>query len=74
MMNAGITEGIAWSDQEYIDWGITLGKDQNLRKEIAWKLRESKKTAPLWNAKQFTQEIEKAYRQMWEIYVNSSNN
>jgi len=43
MMNAGITEGIAWSDEEYIEWGIKLGTDENLRKEISWKLRRSKK-------------------------------
>jgi predicted O-linked N-acetylglucosamine transferase (SPINDLY family) len=71
MINAGITEGIAWSDEEYIQWGIKLGTDENLRKEISWKLRQSKKTSPLWNGKQFTREMEKAYQQMWKIYVNS---
>lgn len=70
MMNAGITEGIAWSDEEYIEWDIKLGTDENLRKEVSWKLKQSKKTSPLWNGKQFTQEMEKAYQQMWEIYVN----
>jgi len=70
MINAGITEGIAWSDEEYIEWGIKLGTDENLRKEVSWKLRQSKKTSPLWNGKQFAREMEKAYQQMWEIYVN----
>ncbi|MGY6529576.1 MAG: O-linked N-acetylglucosamine transferase, SPINDLY family protein [Cyanobacterium sp.] len=70
MMNAGITEGIAWSEEEYIEWGIKFGTDENLRKEVSWKLRQSKKTSPLWDAKQFTREMEKAYQQMWEIYVN----
>jgi predicted O-linked N-acetylglucosamine transferase (SPINDLY family) len=68
MMNAGITEGIAWTDNEYIEWGIRLGKDVKLRKEVAWKLQKSKQTAPLWNGKQFTREMEKAYQQMWDIY------
>ncbi|MBD2395640.1 hypothetical protein H6G11_15450 [Cyanobacterium aponinum FACHB-4101] len=70
MINAGITEGIAWSDEEYIEWGIKLGTDENLRKEVSWKLRQSKKASPLWNGKQFAREMEKAYQQMWEIYVN----
>jgi predicted O-linked N-acetylglucosamine transferase (SPINDLY family) len=70
MMNAGITEGIAWTDEEYIEWGIKLGTDENLRKEVSWKLRQSKKTSPLWNGKQFAREMEKAYQQMWEIYVS----
>jgi predicted O-linked N-acetylglucosamine transferase (SPINDLY family) len=71
MVNAGITEGIAWTDEEYIQWGIKLGTDENLRKEVSWKLRQSKKTSPLWNGRQFAREMENAYREMWEIYVNS---
>ncbi|MEM9447585.1 MAG: tetratricopeptide repeat protein, partial [Cyanobacteria bacterium P01_E01_bin.6] len=27
MINAGITEGIAWTDDEYIEWGIRFGVD-----------------------------------------------
>jgi predicted O-linked N-acetylglucosamine transferase (SPINDLY family) len=72
MMNAGVSEGIAWNDQEYIDWGIRLGTDEKLRKQVFWKLKESRKTAPLWNAKQFTRDMEKAYKQMWEIYSMQS--
>lgn len=71
MMNAGISEGIAWTDEDYVEWGIRLGKDENLRKEVAWKLQRSKQTAPLWNGKLFTREMENAYRQMWDIYRQS---
>ncbi|NEQ34798.1 MAG: O-linked N-acetylglucosamine transferase, SPINDLY family protein [Okeania sp. SIO3I5] len=71
MMNAGISEGIAWTDEEYVEWGIKLGKDEKLRQEISWKLRKSRQTAPLWNAKQFTREMEKAYEQMWQRYVDN---
>ncbi len=69
MMNAGITEGIAWTDAEYVAWGIKLGTDENIRKQVFWKLKESRKTSPLWNAKQFTREMESAYKQMWQIYT-----
>ena len=72
MVNVGITEGIAWTDQEYIEWGIRLGNDENLRKEISWKLKQSKKTSPLWNGKQFARDMEDAYRQIWEIYVREN--
>ncbi len=71
MMNAGITEGIAWTDEEYLEWGIRLGKDAKLRQEISWKLRQSRQTAPLWNGKQFTREMEKAYEQMWANYISA---
>lgn len=71
MVNAGIFEGIAWSDQEYVNWGIRLGTDENLRKQVFWKLKESRKTAPLWNAEQFTKDMESAYKQMWETYTQA---
>jgi predicted O-linked N-acetylglucosamine transferase (SPINDLY family) len=73
MMNAGIKEGIAWTDEEYVEWGVRLGKDAALRQEISWKLRQSRQTSPLWNGKQFTREMEKAYEQMWASYVVSSD-
>ncbi|AFY87775.1 hypothetical protein [Chroococcidiopsis thermalis] len=69
MMNVGVTEGIAWTDEEYVEWGVKLGTDSALRQQVAWKLRQSRQTSPLWNAKQFTQEMEKAYKQMWQRYV-----
>ncbi len=72
MMNAGISEGIAWTDEEYVEWGIRLGKDSVLRQQISWKLRQSRQTAPLWNGKQFTRELEKAYEQMWQIYLDKN--
>ncbi|BAY37140.1 hypothetical protein NIES2111_14750 [Nostoc sp. NIES-2111] len=71
MMNAGITEGIAWTDEEYVEWGVRLGKDEALRQQIAWKLRQSRKTSPLWNGKQFTREMENTYTQMWQKYLES---
>jgi predicted O-linked N-acetylglucosamine transferase (SPINDLY family) len=70
MMNAGITEGIAWTDEQYIEWGVRLGKDATLRQQIAWKLHQSRQTAPLWNGRQFTCEMEKAYEQMWQKYIH----
>ena len=64
MVNAGITEGIAWTDDEYVEWGIRLGKDAALRDQIHCRLLRSRQTAPLWNAKQFARDMEDAYAQM----------
>ncbi|MFN6517482.1 MAG: O-linked N-acetylglucosamine transferase, SPINDLY family protein [Nostoc sp. CreGUA01] len=69
MMNVGVTEGIAWTDEEYIEWGVRLGKDEALRQQVVLKLKASRQTARLWNGKQFTREMEKAYEQMWQRYV-----
>jgi predicted O-linked N-acetylglucosamine transferase (SPINDLY family) len=74
MLNAGIEEGIAWSQAEYIEWGIKLGLDRDLRDKIAGKLRSGRATAPVWNAKQFTLDMEQAYRDMWAIYQEQSKN
>jgi predicted O-linked N-acetylglucosamine transferase (SPINDLY family) len=72
MVNAGIKEGIAWTDAEYVEWGVRLGKDENLRQEVARKLKLSRQTAPLWNGKQFTREMETAYEQMWQRYIDAN--
>ncbi|HYX12801.1 MAG TPA: hypothetical protein VE944_00230 [Nostoc sp.] len=71
MMNVGVTEGLAWSDEEYVEWGVRLGKDAALRQQIAWKLRQSRQTSPLWNGKKFAREMENAYQQMWQKYSGS---
>jgi predicted O-linked N-acetylglucosamine transferase (SPINDLY family) len=68
MLNAGIEEGIAWSQAEYIEWGVKLGLDRDLRDKIAGKLRSGRATAPVWNAKQFTLDMEQAYQDMWAKY------
>ena len=72
MVNAGVTEGIARTDREYVEWGVRLGTEPELRQNVYCKLKESRKTSPLWNGKQFATEMENAYRQMWKHYVESS--
>lgn len=74
MMNVGLTEGIAWTEAEYIEWGIRFGLDPQLRQQVAWKLWQSRQTAPLWNARAYTQEMEMAYEQMWKTYLRSEVN
>jgi predicted O-linked N-acetylglucosamine transferase (SPINDLY family) len=66
LKNVGVEEGIAWTDEEYIEWGVRLGTDAGLRQQVREKLWRSRQTSPLWNAKQFTREMERAYEQMWE--------
>jgi predicted O-linked N-acetylglucosamine transferase (SPINDLY family) len=68
MINAGISEGIAWTDSEYLEWGIRLGIDLALRQHVAWQLKKAKHNASLWNARSFTKEMENAYTQMQAIY------
>jgi predicted O-linked N-acetylglucosamine transferase (SPINDLY family) len=69
LMNAGISEGIAWTDEAYVEWGVRLGQDEALRQQVSWKLRQSRNTSPLWNTKQFTHDMENAYREMWRYHI-----
>jgi predicted O-linked N-acetylglucosamine transferase (SPINDLY family) len=72
MMNVGVTEGIAHNVEEYIEWGVRFGTDESLRRDVAWKLRQSRQTSPLWDGRQFAREMENAYKQMWNIYNEQS--
>ena len=71
MINAGIQAGIAWSAADYVKWGIRLGQDADLRQQIGWTLRQSRQTAPLWNARQFTRSLETAYQHMWQQHMDN---
>ena len=71
LMNAGVAEGIAWSDAEYVEWGVRFGTDANLRQKVAWQLRQGRRTAPLWHGRQFTREMEQAYETMWSRYAQA---
>ena len=74
MVNAGITEGIAKSDEEYLEWGITLGKDAELREKVTGTLIKYRRKSPLWNGEQFTRNLEIAYQQMWTDYLKAKPN
>lgn len=72
MMNVGVTEGIAWTDEEYVEWGIRFGKEPILRQQVSGRLRESRNWAPLWKGEKFTRDMENAYEQMWQIYLDGN--
>ena len=69
LMNVGVTEGIAWTSEEYVEWGIRFGYDFQLRQDISWKLRRARRTSSLWNTKRFAKDMEQAYRDMWDCFV-----
>jgi predicted O-linked N-acetylglucosamine transferase (SPINDLY family) len=71
LKNVGVEAGIAWTDAEYVEWGMRLGMDAALRQQISWQLRQAKQTAPLWNAAQFARNMENAYREMWQKFQRS---
>jgi predicted O-linked N-acetylglucosamine transferase (SPINDLY family) len=73
MINAGIVEGIAHTDEEYVEWGICLGNNPSLRQQISWRLHQSRQTSPLWNTESFARNMETAYKQMWLKYLTEKS-
>jgi predicted O-linked N-acetylglucosamine transferase (SPINDLY family) len=73
MTQIGITDGIATSDDEYVDWGIRFGNEPQLRKKVTAQLRQSRHTASVWDTKQFVRDMENAWQEMWEIYKDNNS-
>lgn len=73
LKNVGVEAGIAYSAEEYVEWGVRLGMDHELRQQVVWQLRESRRHAPLWNGRQFARDMEQAYEQMWANYVETQS-
>jgi len=61
MRAAGLDqEGMAWTWDEYIEWGVRLGRDRELCNAVRHKLQQAKNPAnpaPLWNPKGFAAEM-----------------
>ncbi|URR35592.1 glycosyltransferase [Thermosynechococcus sp. HN-54] len=68
LKNVGVEEGIAFNDEEYVNWGIRFGTEPELRQRVSWKLRQAKRHAPLWNPQRFSREMEKALAAMVNRY------
>ncbi|MEE3717829.1 FkbM family methyltransferase [Tumidithrix elongata RA019] len=60
LQTLNIQAGIAWNWQEYIEWGVKLGLDRELRNSIRAHLARSKQPetlSPLWNPKKFATDM-----------------
>jgi predicted O-linked N-acetylglucosamine transferase (SPINDLY family) len=72
LQNLGVNEGIAWTDEEYVEWGVCLAENESIRQKISCQLRSSRHTSSLWDAKKFTCEMENAYQEMWDDYLSKA--
>jgi protein O-GlcNAc transferase len=60
LQTLGIETGVAWSWSEYVELGVKLGKDCELRQAIKAQLAKSKEAdnlSPLWNPKKFARDM-----------------
>jgi spore maturation protein CgeB len=69
MNNLGLTELIAKTEDEYIEIAKRLSGDLNHLSHLREGMRTRMIASPLMDEKRFTQNLEEAYREMWEEYV-----
>ncbi|MGD1806199.1 tetratricopeptide repeat protein [Dapis sp. BLCC M126] len=70
LQSLDIKLGVSWSWQEYIDWGVKLGQNLNLRQEYINRLvksKDSESLAPLWNPKKLAQDM---YTMIEKLLIN----
>lgn len=67
----GVTAGIAYSWEEYVDWGVRFGLDRDLRRSVREQLEQSKlksehgdRISPLWNPKKYASDLYKILSQL----------
>ncbi len=65
----GLPELITHSPKGYENLAIELAKDPKKLDALRSKLNANRLTKPLFDTKKFTQYLEEAYSQMWEIYT-----
>ncbi|XDV36742.1 hypothetical protein PO909_006471 [Leuciscus waleckii] len=65
----GCLELIAQSRQEYEDVAVKLGTDMEFLKKVRSRVWKQRICSPLFNTKQYTQELERLYLQMWEHHA-----
>jgi len=71
LMQVGVEAGIAWSDREYVEWGVRFGQDLALRQQVGWQLRRSRQDSPLWDGRGLTRDLEAAFEAMWVRYAEA---
>lgn len=68
----GRTEWIAYSEQEYAQKALVLAHDLEGLSGIRKSLRQEMLASPLMDEVGFARSVEKAYRQMWQIYCEGA--
>ena len=72
LQNVNLDVGVAWSWEEYTEWGVKLGRDVDLRNWVREHLQKSKhpdNLAPLWNPGKLAQEM---YQVFCQLLVSSN--
>jgi protein O-GlcNAc transferase len=71
LSNVGISELIAETPDKYIEIAGNLSKDLNRLQSLRNRLRDMMAHSPLTDSKRFTENLENAYRDIWEKWCKS---
>jgi predicted O-linked N-acetylglucosamine transferase (SPINDLY family) len=72
LCNLGLKELAAKNGDEFVQIASKLAKDTQRLSELRQGLRQRMKDSPLCNARRFAQNVETAYRQMWQKWCATS--
>lgn len=64
LKNCGLDQCITWSVEEYIQRGVELGQNPEMLQAVQKKVRDSRLSSCLWDARAFARQLEAAYQHM----------
>jgi protein O-GlcNAc transferase len=70
LSNLGLLDLIATTPEQYVEIAVRYAQDLQKLKQLRSTLRERMKQSPLANATRLTQDIEKAYRDVWKQWCH----
>ena len=70
LTNVGLTDFIAQDIDDYVELAIKMASNIEYLQDIRQGLRERMESSPLCNGKSFACDIENAYQDMWNKYLN----
>jgi len=73
LTSAGLTQYIAQDVDEYVIKAVELANNTQDLSKVRASLREHVANSYLHNGKQFTQQLENCYRNMWRDWCNGKN-
>jgi protein O-GlcNAc transferase len=74
LSNTGISEVIAETPDKYIEIAVNLAKDMGRLQSLRNRLRNMMADSPLSNVKLFNENLENAYRRIWENWCKDRQN
>ena len=71
LSNAGLTELIALTPEQYVAIALELAKDLATLAELRAQLRQQMQASPLTDGKRYATDVDAAFRRMWQTWCSS---